>query len=184
MSEQLSPKEQRQRYLEGHRKNPLTTTPLGGRILSAAQLPWFTLLPPRGFGVLTTIGRKSGKRRRKCVRVIRDGDRAYLVSLRGSTGAWFLNLKANPQVKLRIRDGTFNGLAREIADPEEFDQAKRLYCGSVNPLDRIEYRMHRSDTPSADKIRELHEKWFTNGTPVVVELSRGVAAEPLSTRWR
>src|SRR5687767_14414739 len=113
-SEQSPSNEQRRRYLEGHRRNPLTTTDTGGRILSAAQLPWFTLLPPHGFGVLTTIGRKTGKRRRKCVRAIRDGQRVYVVSLKGASGAWFRNLERNPAVTLRIRGGFFQGRAREI----------------------------------------------------------------------
>jgi hypothetical protein len=50
--------EQRRAYIRGEWGNPLTTYPTGGRILSAAQLPWFMLLPPRGFGVLTTTGRE------------------------------------------------------------------------------------------------------------------------------
>lgn len=167
-------KEQRKAYLEGHRKNPLTTTSTGGRILSASQLPWFMLLPPRGFGVLTTTGRKTGKRRRKCVRAIRNGDDVYLVSLKGSTAGWLLNLKANPRVKLRIRDGNFEGIGREITDPTEREQAKKVYAGTVNRFDRLEYRMHRPDSPSDDRIQEMHEKWFTNGTPVVIELSSAV----------
>ncbi len=59
------------------------------------QLPWFTLLPPRGYGVLSTTGRNSGKKRRKCVRVIRSGDKAYLVSLRGPYGAWLRNVRVD-----------------------------------------------------------------------------------------
>jgi deazaflavin-dependent oxidoreductase (nitroreductase family) len=163
--------EQRRAYLEGHRKNPLTTTDTGGRILSASQLPWFTILPPHGFGVLTTVGRKTGKRRRKCVRAIREGDRAYLVSLKGSRGAWFRNLEVEPEVRLRIRGGFFRGRAREITDPEELAHAKAVYSGRVNRLDWIEYRMHRPDRPTEAKIRALHEKWFDDGTPVVIELA-------------
>ncbi|MDQ3958520.1 MAG: nitroreductase family deazaflavin-dependent oxidoreductase [Actinomycetota bacterium] len=163
--------EQRKAYLEGHRRNPLTTTPVGARILSASQLPWFTLIPPAGFGVLTTTGRKSGAPRRKCVRAIRSGDCAYLVALVGSTAAWLLNLKANPRVRLRIRGGTFDGTAREITDPAERAEAKEVYAGAVNPFDRLEYLMHRPGRPTPERIRELHAKWFTDGTPVVVDLS-------------
>lgn len=163
-------REQREKYLEGHRKNPLTTSATGGRILSASQLPWFALLPPRGFGVLTTTGRKTGKKRHKCVRAIRDDDSVYLVALAGASTAWFLNLKAHPRVKLRIRDGRFEGVAREIIDPAEREQAKKIYAGTVNRFDGMEYRMHRSDRPSADKIQQLHEKWFIYGTPVVIKL--------------
>ena len=169
--DQPSSEGQRQRYLEGHRRNPLTTTNKGGRILSGAQLPWFTLVPPHGFGVLTTTGRKTGKRRRKCVRAIRDGQRVYVVSLKGAFGAWFRNLQQNPEVALRIRGGFFRGRAREIVDSAELDEARRVYVAPVNSLDWIEYRMHRSDSPTEEKIRAMHEKWFNDGTPVVIELS-------------
>lgn len=169
--EHPSREEQRRAYLSEEWRNPLTTTPAGGRILSALQLPWFTLLPPRGFGVLTTTGRRTGKKRRKCVRVIRSRDRAFLVSLAGPYGAWFRNLRAHPQVRLRIRGGTFDGLAREIGDPGEHEEAKGIYCGTLNPLDRMEYRMHRRGRPTPGRIRALHERWFRVGTPVVIELS-------------
>ena len=49
-----------------------------GRILSAAMLPFFLVRPPSGYGVITTTGRRTGKTRRKCVRVIRRGEKAYL----------------------------------------------------------------------------------------------------------
>jgi deazaflavin-dependent oxidoreductase (nitroreductase family) len=164
------PNDQLRAYLEGHRRNPLTTTFIGARILNAVQVPWFRLLPPRGFGVLTTVGRKTGKRRRKCVRAIRNGEKVYLVSLTGSGAAWFLNLKASPHVELRIRGGIFDGLAREITDPAELEDGKRIYSGTVNPFDGTEYRMHRSGAPTDEKIRAMHEKWYTDGTPVVIQL--------------
>ena len=102
----------RARRPKGHRRNPLTSTPTGGRILSAMQVPWFTVLPPRGFGVLTTIGRRSGRRRRTCVRVVRVEDTAYLTAIRGPRSGWLRNLRANRTVWLRIRGGTFAGIAR------------------------------------------------------------------------
>lgn len=92
-------------------------------------------------------------------------------SLKGSGGEWFRNLQADPHVKLRVRGGSFRGKAREITDADEFDYAKRVYSSSVNRLDWIEYKMHRADTPSADKIRSMHQKWFTDGSPVVVDLA-------------
>ena len=169
--EHPSEEAQRQAYLEGHRWNPFTTTPLGARILSASQLLWFSLFPPRGFGVLTTTGRRTGKRRRKCVRAIRDEDKAYLVSLRWPYAAWLRNVKANPGVKLRIHSGTFAGVAREISDPSERARAMQHFCDTVNRFDRLEYRMHRKGRPTAEAIRGLHRHWFTVGTPLVVELT-------------
>src|SRR5918992_2988978 len=155
--------EQRRAYVRGEWGNPFTTIPTGGRILSAAQLPWFIFLPPRGFGVLTTTGRKTGKRRRKCVRAIRDGDKVFLVSLRGPYGAWFRNLRAQPRVRLRIRGGRFEGLAREVGSPQEFEEAKTVYCGTINPFDRLEHLMHRTGWPTRERIRALHEHWLTVG---------------------
>lgn len=167
------PKEQFRAYLEGHRRNPLTTTLGGARFLNAFQVPWFRIAPPRGFGVLTTVGRKTGKTRRTCVRAIRNGEKVYLVSLTGSGAAWFLNAKANPQVKLRVKGGSFDGLAREITDPAAVEDGRRIYSTTVNPFDHVEYRMHRTGTPTDEKIRAMHEKWYTDGTPVVIELSTG-----------
>jgi deazaflavin-dependent oxidoreductase (nitroreductase family) len=163
--------EQRQAYTQGEWGNPLTTKPTGGRILSALQQPFFTLRPPRGFGVLTTTGRKTGKKRRKCVRVIRSGDSVYLVSLRGRYGAWFRNINAQPSVTLRIQGGTFTGLAREITDPAECEVGKAAYCQTVNWFDRLEYRAHRRGRPTSERIRDLHTHWFSVGTPVVIDLS-------------
>ena len=161
---------QRAAYLPGHRRNPLTTTLLGGRVLSAAQQPWFTLLPPKGYGVLTTTGRKTGQPRPKCVRAIADGDAYVLVSLRGPHAAWLHNVRADPAVQLRIRGGTFTGIARELQDAAERDRAREVYCGRIHVFDRLEYCMHRSGAPDARRIRDLHEHWFAVGTPVVVEI--------------
>ena len=154
------------------KRNPFTRSAQGGRALSALQLPWFTLLPPRGFGVLTTIGRRTGKERRKCVRAIRSGDRAYLVSIGGPRAAWLKNLRANPAVRLRIRGGTFAGTARELTDPEERRAAEAIYCGTVNRLDYAECALHRAGRPTRARIEELHRHWFETGTPLVVELER------------
>lgn len=166
-----SAQQQRKAYLEGHRRNPLTMTRLGGRLLSAAQLPWFHLFPPRGFGVLTTTGRKTGKPRHRCVRAIRDGEKVFLVSLRGDHGAWMYNIRSDPRVELRIRGGTLDGRARELTDQREYERARAVYCGTVNALDRIEYRLHRPGRATPEAIKELHEHWFSVGTPVVIDLS-------------
>jgi hypothetical protein len=52
----------------------LLRTGRDGRVLSALMLPLVWLRPPAGMGVITTTGRKTGKPRRKCVRVIQRGD--------------------------------------------------------------------------------------------------------------
>lgn len=163
------------RYTDGEyvseRRNPLVRSLRGGRVLSALELPWFLLLPPKGFGVLTTVGRRTGKPRRKCVRAIRRGDTAYLVSIGGDRAAWLKNIRAEPAVRLRIRGGRFTATARELRDEAERRTAHDLYCGTVNLTDYAECTVHRRGLPSRRKIVELHNAWFAGGIPVVLELS-------------
>ena len=151
-------------------RNPFVRSTGGGRVLSALQLPWFMLLPPAGYGVLTMTGRRTGKRRRKCIRVIRRGDRGYVVSIPGARAAWLKNVRANPNVRLRVRGGTVTGVVRELGDPEERGQAMAAYCETVNPVDYLACSMHRRGRPSRAKIKELLRAWFDQGTPLVVEL--------------
>jgi deazaflavin-dependent oxidoreductase (nitroreductase family) len=156
------------------KRNPFVRSPRGGRTLSALMLPFFTVLPPSGFGVITTIGRRTGRIRRKCMHVIRRGDRAYIVMLRPvltvKTSAWVLNIRANPHVRLRIRGGTFAGVARELEEGVEMREAREAYCEAVNPFDYVECTFHRGGRPTRAKIQELHRGWFDTGIPLVVEL--------------
>ena len=158
------------RYVAERRRNPFVQTHLGARLLSASQLPWFTFLPPKGFGVLTTTGRKTGKRRSRCVRAVRRGDRAYLVAIGGESNRWLKNIRANPEVRLRIRGGTFGGRARDLRDAAERQEVMVAYCESVYPFDYAECRAHRKGRPTRSKIVELLRTWFEGGTPLVIEL--------------
>ena len=143
------------------------------------MLPFMLVWPPAGFGVLTMTGRKTGKRRRKCLRAIRRGDRVYLNMLRppivavekpNIVTAWVHNLRANPQVKLRIRGGTFVGVARELSDEDELQEAREAFCETVVPFDYGECNLHLRGMPSRAKIQELHRYWFDTGIPIVIEL--------------
>jgi deazaflavin-dependent oxidoreductase (nitroreductase family) len=150
-----------------------------GRVLSAVMLPFFLIRPPSGYGVITTTGRKTGKTRRKCIRLIRRGDKAYLVQLRppelarkspSSTAGWVWNIRANPTVRLRIRGGTYAGLARELTEPAELKLARDALCDAVNLFDYGECDLHLRGLPTRAKIRELHRYWFDTGIPLAVDL--------------
>jgi deazaflavin-dependent oxidoreductase (nitroreductase family) len=151
----------------------------GGRILSALMLPFFLVRPPSGFGVITTTGRKTGKTRRKCIRAIRRGSKTYIVQLRppevamtrpSAVAAWVWNIRSNPNVKLRIRGGTFAGVARELKDPAELAEARDALCETVNLFDFGECNVHLRGLPTPSKIKELHHYWFDTGIPLVVDL--------------
>jgi deazaflavin-dependent oxidoreductase (nitroreductase family) len=150
-----------------------------GRILSALMLPQLWMVTPAGYGVLTTTGRRTGRPRRKCVRVIHHGDRAYLVALRlpdiaivnpNAVQAWVLNIRADPHVRLRIRGGDIDGVAREIADADERTRARALICDTVFRNDYGECALHLRGRPTRNKIRELHRYWFETGIPIAIDL--------------
>ena len=97
---------------------------------------------------------------------------AYIVAIPGAHAAWLQNIRANPNVRLRIRGGTFTGVARELSETAETQAATAAYCGTVKPGDYITCAMHRRGAPTRSKIEELHSTWFDEGIPLVVELRR------------
>jgi deazaflavin-dependent oxidoreductase (nitroreductase family) len=159
-------------YDSERKHNPLVNTALGGRTLSATQLPFFLLHPPSGYGVLTTTGRRSGEQRRRCIRAIRRDQTAYLVAIKGDQTGWLKNIRANPEVRLRIRGGTFAGVARELVDGAERQEAMEAYCETVNPFEYLECAMWRRGRPTRSKIKQLHRSWFEQGIPLAVDLTQ------------
>jgi deazaflavin-dependent oxidoreductase (nitroreductase family) len=72
--------------------------------------------------LLTTVGRKSGKRRTVPLLYLEDAGRfAIVASYAGSPHhpAWFLNLEANPKVELQVRSRRFSGTARRVSADEK-----------------------------------------------------------------
>jgi len=64
--------------------NPFSKSKMFHRIGHVTNTtPWRILPAPNGLAVVTTTGRKSGKRRVRAMRAVRDGDRAYAVSILG-----------------------------------------------------------------------------------------------------
>jgi deazaflavin-dependent oxidoreductase (nitroreductase family) len=157
--------------------NAFVRSATGGRVLSALMLPDFMLAAPAGFGVLTTTGRRTGKPRRKCIRGIRRGENVYLVMLGpaltadpAAVSAWLWNIRANPNVTLRIRGGTFTGVARELEAPPEKDLAREAYCETVHAFDYAMCLFHRRGRPTRGKIQQMTRHWFDAGIPLVVDL--------------
>ncbi len=164
---------------EAPKHTRLIRSPRDGRVVNALTLLPILLLPPSAYGVITTTGRKTGKARRKCIRVVRRGDQAYLVQLRPpelamtrptTVSGWVWNIRANPNVKLRIRGGTFAGVARELTDPGELAKAREALCETVTPYDYGECILHLRGRPTRSKIQDLHRYWFDTGIPLVIEL--------------
>jgi deazaflavin-dependent oxidoreductase (nitroreductase family) len=162
--------------------NPFINSSAGGRALSALQLPLFLIHPPAAYGVLTTTGRKSGKKRSRCVRAVRREDHVYIVAIKAAaTKGWLKNALANPDVQLRLPGGTFTGRARPMTEASERQQARETYCGTIRWFDYVAWMNWRKEWPTSSKIKGLLTSWFDGGTPLVIDLGR---PSPASTPAR
>jgi deazaflavin-dependent oxidoreductase (nitroreductase family) len=84
-----------------------------------AKLLWFPA------ALLTTIGRKSGQQRITATLYLRDGERIVLPASfggRSKNPAWYLNLKADPKVRVQVRS-----LVRDMTARDATDDERRLY---------------------------------------------------------
>src|SRR5262249_22775221 len=119
--------------------------------------------------------------RRKCIRMIRRGNRVFMVQLRppelaktrpDAVAAWVWNIRSNPNVELRIRGGTFRGVARELTDPQELAEAREALIETVNLSEYGECAIHLRGLPTRAKIKELHRYWCDTGIPLAVDLTQ------------
>ncbi|CAG7623501.1 nitroreductase/quinone reductase family protein [Rhodococcus opacus] len=83
---------------------------------------------------------------------------------------WVWNIRGNPRVRLRMPAGWCDGLAREITDRAELDDARDAICETVNVFDYGECAVHLRGLPTRAKIKDLHRYWFDTGRPLVIEL--------------
>jgi|SRR5271155_4711618 len=144
------------------------------RPLRAIHRLWFAVWMPTDVAALTRTGRKSGKPRTTFVRAYRNGDQAYLVSIRGEHALWLKNIRANPKVTLRFRRDTMSGTGRDPHNDAERQAVHDAVWDSTHPFDYAENMFHRKGLPTRTKIIELHTAWLDGGTPVIVDLATDV----------
>lgn len=87
----------------------------GGRLWTT----WFAYGLP--IALLTTTGRKSGKRRTTPLLFLEDGDRFVVVASQGGlpkNPAWYYNVQAHPQVELQVKR-RHHLLTARVADADE-----------------------------------------------------------------
>jgi deazaflavin-dependent oxidoreductase (nitroreductase family) len=169
-----------------HRQSPLPVwgrqgrvrdwfhTKQGARFLNA-QTSWFRLYTPKGFAVLSTVGRRTGKMRRTNVRLIVRGDKGFLVSIGAGSVGWLQNVRARPHVELRIGRTTRTGRARPPSDEQEVLEAIQTYCETVNWFDYVEGIVNQRGRPTAARIRSMHARWCEQGLVIVVDLDGSAA---------
>ncbi|MBI3767837.1 MAG: nitroreductase family deazaflavin-dependent oxidoreductase [Deltaproteobacteria bacterium] len=154
--------------------NPLAGTKFYARVGNLITRPLWSILPaPAGFGILTTVGRRSGKARRQSVRAIRDGDQVFVVCMMGDRANWLRNIRACPEVTIRLGDRSLRGTARDIVDVAERQRAAEVYVGTTNASDYLDYAVYHWSVPTYRRVERAHRRWFDEGIPVVIELERG-----------
>jgi deazaflavin-dependent oxidoreductase (nitroreductase family) len=132
---------------------------------------FFRVLPlPPGFALLTVTGRRTGKRRRRPIRAIRDRSTLYAVAILGEKSDWLRNLRANPRATARVGVRTRGITLREITDPAEREKAAQLYIDTVVPYDYFDVPIVDWTVPTPARIRKSHRTWLKVGILVALEL--------------
>lgn len=131
--------------------------------------------------VLTTIGRKSGQKRRTPVNYAWDGTSSvYCLAGRGHRSDWYRNLLAKPYAEVWIDGDWWTATAREVTDPDEWlDAYRRVLIASGFAAER--YLDINPREASDDELRAHGE-----GTPVMrVKLESALygSGGPGGLRW-
>jgi deazaflavin-dependent oxidoreductase (nitroreductase family) len=102
--------------------------------------------------LLTTTGRKSGLPRITPLQFEEYDGIFYLGSARGAAADWFQNIRANPRVRVQIRQRQFTGAAEAVTQPGRVAdflelRLKRHPCmiGLLMRLEGLPFRYTRQD---------------------------------------
>lgn len=93
-------------------------------------MPTAGLLP--GFGIVETIGRRTGRRHRVPVGGRLSGDSFWFVAANGRNADYVRNMEAEPRVRVKVRGRWRDGTAHLCAD----DNARRRLL-RLNPLNSV-----------------------------------------------
>jgi deazaflavin-dependent oxidoreductase (nitroreductase family) len=152
--------------------NPFAMSRTFHRIGHVTNTAAWRLAPtPIGLGVLTTTGRKSGKQRHRAIRAMRSGDRVYVVAMFGERCDWVHNIRAHPDVRIKLGNRTYEATARELTDSDERQRAADAYLQHAGWFDHADYANLNWSLPTKEKVARSHAEWFERGTPVVLALN-------------
>jgi deazaflavin-dependent oxidoreductase (nitroreductase family) len=82
---------------------------------------------------LTTRGRITGHDHEIEIWYVRDGERLYLLAGAGEQSDWVRNLQAEPAVRVRIDDATYDAWGRVVTDPDEDRHARGVVFEKYQP---------------------------------------------------
>jgi deazaflavin-dependent oxidoreductase (nitroreductase family) len=151
--------------------NPFSESKTFHKIGHVTNTTPLRLLPtPRGYAIITTTGRRSGKQRMRAMRAVRDGRQVYGVALLGNRTAWLANIQANPNVTIRLGTKTVAATARRVTDPDERARAANAYRPIAGWYDWFDYANFVWSIPTRTKLLAAHDRWFESGAVVAFDL--------------
>jgi deazaflavin-dependent oxidoreductase (nitroreductase family) len=81
---------------------------------------------PRTYALLETTGRRSGVVRRTPVGHRVDGDAVWIVAEHGARAGYVRNIRSNPRVRIKLRDGWRAGTANVLEDDDPQARLRRM----------------------------------------------------------
>ena len=87
-----------------------------------AQTDFRTALQGANEIEITVTGRKSGRSLSYPVWFALDGDKLYLIPVRGSDTDWYKNLRKTPTIRLEARGKTLTASPRFLTDEAQLDK--------------------------------------------------------------
>ena len=94
------------------------------------------------FCYVTTTGRRSGRPHTIEIWFGLAGNSMYLLAEGQERADWVRNIRAEPEVSVKVRDVTFPARARVVEDQDEQQRARRMLAA--------EYQDWIEDTPMSD----------------------------------
>lgn len=140
-------------------------TPVGVSALARMAMQFQVLLLRRGWMgkmgesvmVITTIGRKSGKRFSTPISFVRDGERFIALTRGGPERSnWYLNLRANPQAVIEVQGQRLPVRAEFLEGEAERQLAIRLYREQRADILGLASGAGRDATPE-----QIEQAWAT-----------------------
>ncbi len=80
----------------------------------------------RGWAILETTGRRSGKPRRNPVGNGLEGDTFWVVSEHGRRAGYVRNIEADPRVRVKVRGRWRSGVAHVLPDDDPLARQRKL----------------------------------------------------------
>jgi deazaflavin-dependent oxidoreductase (nitroreductase family) len=141
---------------------------IGWRLLRLPPRLFYALglgaVPGRLVLLLTTTGRKTGRRHVTPLQYEEENRLLYLISARGPQADWFQNILADPRVEVQVQSRRFIAIAQPVVDPASI---ARILCLRLLRHPRLVGTLLRADgLPERPTLVQLEQ--YATGLAMVI----------------